>query len=451
MADFGEMLGGLFGGGGTSNPGAVDPNTGLSEAQKYQTYSSGLAQLGGLLMAAGQKQMPADRAKYLAQLGSVPGAMNQQTTQMMQQKLLAQNTKLAETKAQQQTDMMKLLASPEFKQQLAGLPPQMQPIAQAAMVHGDLNTLTNLVQQTMPKPDAQGNLWNPVTQTYTNLQTGLQYKVGENGAVSMGEAGAPAAAGAPAGPQVTGEEFLKTIPPSLASEVKLYAEGKLPMSQVMRDTPKGRQIMSLLMRYDPSGVDSIVSGNRASMVKDIQSGDLGKQRRAIDTFIEHSAVALDAAKGLDNSAMPTWNAIANKVLTETGDPRVTKLQSAMIPLMGEAAKIFKGTATEGELNRLEAVMNSSQSPEQLRAALDQLTNLVAGRAIAIDQTTQSALGKTFDPDKHGAVSPEMKKLLDKQNADPWGKQNAPATPAAPAAAPNRAALEAEARRRGLIQ
>jgi len=101
MAGFSDMLGGLFGS-GASDQGAVDPNTGLSEAQRYQTYSSGLAQLGGLLMAAGQKQMPADRAKYLSQLGSVPAAMNQQTTQMMQQKLMGLNMQKTQTELERE-------------------------------------------------------------------------------------------------------------------------------------------------------------------------------------------------------------------------------------------------------------------------------------------------------------------------------------------------------------
>lgn len=101
MAGFSDMLGGLFGS-GSSDQGAIDPATGLSEAQKYQTYSSGLAQLGGLLMAAGQKQMPSERAKYLAQLGSVPGAMNQQTTQMMQQKLMGLNMQKTQTELERE-------------------------------------------------------------------------------------------------------------------------------------------------------------------------------------------------------------------------------------------------------------------------------------------------------------------------------------------------------------
>jgi hypothetical protein len=53
-------------------------------------------------MAAGQKQMPADRAKYLAQLGSVPAAMNQQTTQMMQQKLMGLNMQKTQTELERE-------------------------------------------------------------------------------------------------------------------------------------------------------------------------------------------------------------------------------------------------------------------------------------------------------------------------------------------------------------
>ena len=73
----------LFGG----DPNSVDPNTGLTLGQRQQMLYSQLASMGGLLMAAGQKQMPAERAKYLAQLGQVPGQMFQQMDTMQQMRL----------------------------------------------------------------------------------------------------------------------------------------------------------------------------------------------------------------------------------------------------------------------------------------------------------------------------------------------------------------------------
>ena len=65
----------------------VDPNTGLTAAQRQQSIYGTLGSLGALLLAAGQKQMPAERAKYLAQIGNIPGQMQQQQQAALQQRL----------------------------------------------------------------------------------------------------------------------------------------------------------------------------------------------------------------------------------------------------------------------------------------------------------------------------------------------------------------------------
>jgi hypothetical protein len=72
----------------------VDPNTGLTPQQQNLIGYNQLGSLGALLLAAGQKQMPSERAKYLAQIGSIPG-------QAMQQQAALQQAQLRGMQAQQ--------------------------------------------------------------------------------------------------------------------------------------------------------------------------------------------------------------------------------------------------------------------------------------------------------------------------------------------------------------
>ena len=90
MADFN-----LF---SAENPDAVDPNTGLTNAQKRMIGFNTIGSIGAALLAAGEKQMPADRAKYLAQLGNVPNQMTQQMAAFQNQAL--NQAKLADIKSQ---------------------------------------------------------------------------------------------------------------------------------------------------------------------------------------------------------------------------------------------------------------------------------------------------------------------------------------------------------------
>lgn len=89
MAD--GFLGGLLGGEPSSAavPATQDNPFGLSEADRLRILSSTLTQLGGTLMAAGQRQSPAQRAQYLAQLGNVGGNINSQMYQAAQGRLMA--------------------------------------------------------------------------------------------------------------------------------------------------------------------------------------------------------------------------------------------------------------------------------------------------------------------------------------------------------------------------
>lgn len=74
FSSFGSALGGLLGFGPQAAPaagGPTDPYDMLSEAEKRRMTYSTLGQLGATLLAAGQKQMPAQRAQILSQLGNI--------------------------------------------------------------------------------------------------------------------------------------------------------------------------------------------------------------------------------------------------------------------------------------------------------------------------------------------------------------------------------------------
>ena len=87
---FGGLLSGAANFFAPGNSTDIDPTTGLTEAQRKQAMWGTFGNLGALLMAAGQKQMPAQRAQYLAQLGNIPDQMQKQQLSQIQQNLLGQ-------------------------------------------------------------------------------------------------------------------------------------------------------------------------------------------------------------------------------------------------------------------------------------------------------------------------------------------------------------------------
>lgn len=96
FGNIGSALGGLLGFGQQqpSAGGPTDPYDMLSEAEKRRLTYSTLGQLGATLLAAGQKQMPAQRAQQLAQLGNI--APNIETSVFRSQQARLMNAQMQE-------------------------------------------------------------------------------------------------------------------------------------------------------------------------------------------------------------------------------------------------------------------------------------------------------------------------------------------------------------------
>jgi hypothetical protein len=74
----GSSLSGLLGGGQPSSGQSQDPYAQMSPEEQRRMNYSALGQLGAILLAAGQKQTPAQRGQILSQLGGIGPGMEQQ-------------------------------------------------------------------------------------------------------------------------------------------------------------------------------------------------------------------------------------------------------------------------------------------------------------------------------------------------------------------------------------
>jgi len=447
MADFGEMLSGLFGG-GSSDQGAVDPNTGLSEAQKYQTYATGLGQLGGLLMAAGQKQMPADRAKYLAQLGSIPGAMNQQTTQMMQQKLLMENTKAAQQKAASQENFMKLAASPEFQQQFAGMNPQNQAMVQAALATRDPSAILGLVQHLQPSIPAgmlanrgAGFAIDPMSGRKYDLNTGKPIEEAPSQGGASGQPIDPTKFNLPAN-TIVSDEFNNLGDDAYKHRLADVYAGRSTLGQASRGNNQTlmrmqQDVYRAFPDYKPEE-----AANRSVINKELSSTGprtIRGLQQQVGTVIEHLAGdngALEAAKELPNGNILKWNELGNALANQTGDPKITAFNTRLHLLQMEMGKaLANGVVTVDEKKTLDSQLSAANSPAQIRAAMDGYVALLSGKAHTVDSSTQNVLGDFYNPDKHSVLLPNTRKLLDQYSSDTWGRPQQQPQQQAPTGAP----------------
>ena len=181
----GNFFGGLLGGGGQTGQTAegVQPQQQATdllsmmspEDQRRMTYSL-LGQLGSTLLAAGQKQMPGQRAQYLAQLGAIPGNVQREAMGNLQARMM--QSQLAERLQNQQSlaQITNLMKDPAAFKQTYGfdLPPgmsaaQVQNIVQQRATSQYVNPLARQIQEAQ-YADILANREKAITQLETQKQ-----------------------------------------------------------------------------------------------------------------------------------------------------------------------------------------------------------------------------------------------------------------------------------------
>jgi hypothetical protein len=116
FSSFGSALGGLLGFGQQAAPaagGPTDPYDMLSEAEKRRLMLGTLGQVGATLLAAGQKQMPAQRAQLLAQLGNAVPNVEQAAFRSQQARLMNAQTQEKMREIEQNKALSEWAKNPE--------------------------------------------------------------------------------------------------------------------------------------------------------------------------------------------------------------------------------------------------------------------------------------------------------------------------------------------------
>src|SRR5579872_2292770 len=125
-----------------------------------------------------------------------------------------------------------------------------------------------------------------------------------------------------------GEDFLKTLKPEVAAQVKALAEGRMafPSGFALR-SPYWQQMLQAVSQYDPT-FDAVNYTARAKTRSDFTSGAAAKNVTSLNTVIGHLDELDKAARDLNNSNWRTYNSVKNFIETETGDPRVQRFNAA---------------------------------------------------------------------------------------------------------------------------
>jgi len=414
---------------GSNDPSTADPATGLLESQRHQLAFNSLGQIGALLLAAGQPQMPGQNAQYLAQLGNVPGNTIAQAAQMSQQGYQNQRNIAAQRQNQQQQELQAYIQTPEFQQAFEGLPPATKAVARAQLKSQDIAGLLKTVQEarvsTQPKFNADGSIYMPATGDVVYPLSGQRYNINAMAGQAQTGTGGPVAAGS----DLHGDDYLKTLSPQFATRVKAIADGRedLPTGRVMQ-SGYGQQLMAALGQYEP-GYEGTNYKARTATAKAFASGKEAQAIRSLNQGTQHMGVLHEAGTALDNTQYPLLNTALNALATGAGSAKATNFIAAAHPVAEEVSKVFKGAnLSDSEVRQWEKSLNPNMSPEQMQGALVTISHLMDGALDALNNQYEKTMGKPLN-----AMTPQTKATLEYIKNNPIGKKPEAQSPAAPTA------------------
>lgn len=202
--------------------------------------------------------------------------------------------------------------------------------------------------------------------------------------------------------QTTGDEYLKSLPPTVATTVKALAEGRMAFpSGYALTKPYWQNMLQAVSQYDPN-FDAVNYNSRAATRKDFTSGKSAQNITSFNTAIGHLDTLDQSIDGLNNGSMPWVNNISNTISTNMGDTRYQKaaanFSAAKNAVVDELTRAFRGSGGNvHDIESWESSINAADSPAALHQAVQRAVGLLKSRIDAVGEQYNRGMGTTAEP------------------------------------------------------
>lgn len=205
---------------------------------------------------------------------------------------------------------------------------------------------------------------------------------------------------APGDTTKTGEDYLKTVPPGIANQVRAMADGRLAMPTLTgRSNLSAQRLVAAALQYDPS-MDAANVATRMATRKSFTSGQMRQNITSLNTVMGHINDLAASMAAMHNTSYPWLNEPLNKARARgMGKPEVTNFNMKADAVAAELAKVFKGTGATSvtEINEWRKNLDPNMSPEQFAGAVQTMVKLIDSRMDAVGQAYQAGMGRSQDP------------------------------------------------------
>lgn len=251
-------------------------------------------------------------------------------------------------------------------------------------------------------------------------ETARHNKATETAANPLG-VGLPAVAGATgASPAtLTGDDFLKTLDPKIAGEVKAYAEGRRPFpAGFALKSPYFQQLIQMVGQYDPT-FDAANYNARNKARTDFTSGKSAQTINALNTVIGHIDNLRQKADALNNFhegdlsiATTAANRFKNALKNQSGTGAVPSFETTKKAVTDELTRTWRQAGgTEADIKSWGENIANSNTPEAMSEVLKTMAGLLESKLSASQSQRDTVLGKA------GAdipiITPQSRAILDR--------------------------------------
>lgn len=205
----------------------------------------------------------------------------------------------------------------------------------------------------------------------------------------------------PTDPTVTGEDYLATLPPGRARQVRAIASGDMPAPTGRAAmTGPGQALMQQVLQYDPTAT-TINLPTRQATRKAFTTGPEGQAINSANTVIGHIVGLKLAADQLHNGGVPLFNATSQGIRTAVGDQQtqaaVNRFNFYKVAVANELTKVFRGSnGAEADVQGWTKQLKADSSPAQFDATVTSMLDAMQSRLQSLGSQYSQGMGKAVD-------------------------------------------------------
>lgn len=224
---------------------------------------------------------------------------------------------------------------------------------------------------------------------------------------------------APDNSALTGDDYLKTLDPRRAQQIKSWASGQYDLNKRSKTYT---QDMQDVLQFDPGATEINLAKRKATAV-DFSKGSAAKDVRQLNTALGHAAKLMSLVDPLHNQdgyvGSNAVNWLKNEYNASKGkDTALKDYNSVLHNFVDESAKVYNPSGgTEGERKARTETLSPSGGPDQIKSALREQIGLMTSKLDALDSQYKNGMGTMSQ--KYEFLSPEARKtLIDAGMLDP---------------------------------